>query len=734
MQWFENLKIKNKLFLGFAVVIVSMLIVGFTGYNGIDRINTFLKSIFAVNLPSIDYLVEADRDLQQLLVAERTIIFTDVKSELYPELLKEYRENLEQMGTRWDKFKAIATTAEEKSLIEKFEAARITWEAESKKVVDHRSANTRTDRTIAIELTVGPAKEKFEQMRDVINQLTEINLAAAEKANQTADNTYRVTFIILVLVILVAVGLAMALAMIITRGIVKPLQKGVDFAAQVAQGDLSATVDVYQKDEVGVLADALRTMATNLKTTVSIAEQIAVGDLAVSVQLLSDKDTLGQALTAMVANLKATVKVAEQISTGDLDVTITKLSDKDTLGQALTDMVANLKATVDIAEKISLGDLAVDINQRSDKDVLAQALEKMVANLQATVRVAEKIAQGDLQVKVNVLSEKDSLGIALKAMVAQLNKFVAEVKNAAEQVASGSQMLSSSAQEMSQGATEQAASAEEASAAMEQMAANIRQNSDNAAQTEKIALKAAEDAEMGGNAVVETVSAMKDIAERISIIEEIARQTDLLALNAAIEAARAGEHGKGFAVVASEVRKLAERSQTAAGEISRLSGTSVEVAERAGDMLGRIVPDIKKTAELVQEISAASNEQNSGADQINKSIQQLDQVTQQNAATSEETASTAEELNGQADQLQSAINYFKIEKRALDQEPDTETKNTQNSHHHDTGHRAPIQKAETSKRRFAATAPEKQKHPGVELHLGQSVENEDMSDTEFEKF
>jgi len=193
---------------------------------------------------------------------------------------------------------------------------------------------------------------------------------------------------------------------------------------------------------------------------------------------------------------------------------------------------------------------------------------------------------------------------------------------------------------------------------MEEMSSNIKQNADNAHQTEKIALKAAEDAREGGKSVTETVAAMKEIATKISIVEEIARQTNLLALNAAIEAARAGEHGKGFAVVASEVRKLAERSQTAAAEIRELSASSVEVAEKAGEMLTRIVPDIQKTAELVQEINAASNEQNTGTEQINKAIQQLDQVIQQNASSTEEIASTAEELSSQAEQLHDSIGFF----------------------------------------------------------------------------
>jgi len=282
------------------------------------------------------------------------------------------------------------------------------------------------------------------------------------------------------------------------------------------------------------------------------------------------------------------------------------------------------------------------------------------------VDVTNRVADGDLTVEIEATSN-DEPGMVLKSMqemVAKLKHIVGDVKGASNNVASGSQEMSSTSEQMSQGATEQAASAEEASASMEQMASNIKQNADNAMQTEKIALKSAEDAREGGEAVSQTVSAMKQIAEKINIIEEIARQTDLLALNAAIEAARAGEHGKGFAVVASEVRKLAERSQSSAAEISKLSSSSVEVAEKAGEMLQTIVPDIQKTAELVQEIAAASNEQNSGADQINKALQQLDQVTQQNATASEELASTSEELSGQAGQLQSTISFFKLDEKA----------------------------------------------------------------------
>ena len=345
--------------------------------------------------------------------------------------------------------------------------------------------------------------------------------------------------------------------------------------------------------------------------------------------------------------------------------------------QDLTGMIRNRDYTKEEIERMAanlqlLAEGDLDLNfaigrpdqytkeAHADFAKINDSLKSVKHAMDRIISITKEIADGNLTVEVVPRSDKDEMLKDLAAMVKKLSDVVHDVKMAADNVSSGSKELAANADNTSQGATEQAASAEEASSSMEEMSANIRQTADNAMQTEKIAVKSAEDAQEGGKAVAATVAAMREIAGKISIVEEIARQTNMLALNAAIEAARAGDHGKGFAVVAAEVRKLAERSQKAAGEISTLSISSVDIAEKAGALLGTILPNIQKTAELVQEISAASKEQDSGAGQINQAIQILDQVIQKNAAVAEEMASTAEELSSQAAQMQGTISFFTL--------------------------------------------------------------------------
>jgi methyl-accepting chemotaxis protein len=349
----------------------------------------------------------------------------------------------------------------------------------------------------------------------------------------------------------------------------------------------------------------------------------------------------------------------------------------------------------------------------------------IIGPMKKAIHFAGELADGDLTTTID-LNQNDEVGRMVKAlleMAQRLRSIVTEVTSAADNVASGSEELSASAQEMSQGATEQASSAEEVSSSMEEMTANIQQNADNALQTEKISTRSSQDAGESGKAVDETLVAMKEITQKISIIQEIARQTNLLALNAAIEAARAGEHGKGFAVVAAEVRKLAERSQKAAGEITELAQTSVGIAEKAGQMLNQLVPDIQKTADLIHEITASSNEQHSGSQQINKAIRELDKVIQQNAGSAEEMASTSEELSSQAQTLQSAISFFKLGERQYH----TPLPQPQSQAYTQSQYNA----------QYYAPAPPLKKHPntgtGVKLDMLQPGDN-DTEDDQFERF
>jgi len=303
--------------------------------------------------------------------------------------------------------------------------------------------------------------------------------------------------------------------------------------------------------------------------------------------------------------------------------------------------------------------------------------------------------------------ELENLGEVLNSMAEKLKEVVFRVQESAGSVTAGSEELAATAQSLSEGASNQAASVEEVSASMEEMTSNIGQNTENAQETEKIARRAADDARDGGESVSRTVDAMRQIADKIAIIEEIARQTNLLALNAAIEAARAGEHGKGFAVVAAEVRKLAERSGVAAAEISELSASSVQIAEQAGTMLGKMVPDITSTAELVQHIAAASEEQNTGSTQIKSAILELDRVVQQNSSESEELAASSETLASYAQQLQETIGYFRIGMQV-------------------TASPAPVKVARPAAKPLPQAAPKQPQSSGVALDMG--------GDDEFEKF
>ncbi|MEF2231613.1 MAG: methyl-accepting chemotaxis protein [Pseudodesulfovibrio sp.] len=631
-----NIKLKLLAMVGLPVgAIVIILVVGLSSFYTID------SNMAQVNELHMDRasMIDADRDAYQAQVAVMEAIEANA-AQVLAESKGDSDENLQQT---WDRLLGPSKrfTPEMAAPFDGFKQGYETWKQRNNGIIALASqtleGNLRRD-----EAEKG-ALASFDSMRDVIDKLGDVIDRQLKDPGIDTGRRMRLE----------------------------------EAMSKVLNGDR----DAYQ----AYVAQLLIIRATDAETVEKMAESFAENVGQTRDRVTSGADIVGGqaiALKSEFAKLfeswEAQSQQVVELTRSHIDKNLKKVgmldeSERDfaamrdridKLGELEMNRVeANLSALDLVIKRTILTYLVVTVAFILASIVIALIVASRIANvMKRSVEVTNALAEGDFTVSIET-DRKDEIGQlaqALQSMIGKLRAIVTEIQDATAVVASGSEELAGSSQNLSQGATEQASAVEEVSSAMEEISSSISQNAESSGKTESIARNTAGEAKKGGEAVRQTVESMKQIAEKTLIIEEIARQTNLLALNAAIEAARAGEHGKGFAVVAAEVRKLAEKSGQAASQISELSGSSVEVASRAGKMLDTIVPSIEQTAELVQEISAASKEQDSGASEINTALQQLDSVVQSNAGASEEIASTAEQLSSQAMQLERTLSFFRL--------------------------------------------------------------------------